>query len=85
MTQPNTGGYEEVSQVYYYERNNLGPLIAGELRQCLQNCGSVFYPENQASATPVEIVMVLMEIKPKISKYPSLPLLPSTAHLLKPC
>ncbi|XP_076433168.1 uncharacterized protein C2orf78 homolog [Peromyscus maniculatus bairdii] len=43
---PNQGyslapSYLEGTQVYYYDLNSLGPLMAGELGQCLQACGSV--------------------------------------------
>ncbi|XP_021091647.2 uncharacterized protein C2orf78 homolog isoform X2 [Mesocricetus auratus] len=56
--------YQEGSQVYYYDHNSLGPLMAGELLQCLQAYGSVSYPGNQASALQPEMVMVLKEIQP---------------------
>ncbi|XP_051030907.1 uncharacterized protein C2orf78 homolog [Phodopus roborovskii] len=52
------------SQVYYYDHNSLGPLMAGELLQCLQAYGSVSYSGSQASALQPEMVMVLKEIQP---------------------
>ncbi|XP_076433150.1 uncharacterized protein C2orf78 homolog [Peromyscus maniculatus bairdii] len=65
---PNQGyspapSYLEGSQVYYYDLNSLGPQMAGELRQCLQACGSVSYSECQASALQPEIVRMPKEIQ----------------------
>lgn len=57
--------YQEGSQMYYYEHNNLGPLIAGEFGQRLQPHGSVSYPGSQTSALQPEMVMVLKEIQPR--------------------
>uniref|UniRef100_A0A8C8URF1 DUF4629 domain-containing protein n=1 Tax=Peromyscus maniculatus bairdii TaxID=230844 RepID=A0A8C8URF1_PERMB len=51
--------YLEGSQVYYNDFNSLGPLMPGELRQCLQACGSVSYSGGQASALQPEIVMMM--------------------------
>ncbi|XP_021070828.1 uncharacterized protein C2orf78 homolog [Mus pahari] len=72
---PNQGyslapSYQEGSQVYYYEHNNLGPLIAGEFGQCLQPHGSVSYPGSQTSALQPEMVMVLKEIQPRNIQIP---------------
>ncbi|XP_006997847.1 uncharacterized protein C2orf78 homolog [Peromyscus maniculatus bairdii] len=66
---PNQGyslapSHQEGSQVYYYDLNSLGPLMAGELGQCLQACGSVSYSECQAPALQPEMVMMLKEIQP---------------------
>ncbi|XP_076433185.1 uncharacterized protein C2orf78 homolog [Peromyscus maniculatus bairdii] len=65
---PNQGyslapSYLEGTQVYYYDVNSLGPLMAGELGQCLQACGSVSYSGGQASALQPEIVMMPKEIQ----------------------
>ena len=60
--------YQEGSQIYYYEHNSLGPLIPGELRQCLQAYGSASSPESQASAPSPEMVMVLKKC-PNTSLY----------------
>ena len=54
--------YQEGTQVYYYEHNNLGPLITGEFGQCLQPHGSVSYPGSQTSVLQPEMVMVLKVI-----------------------
>ena len=62
--------FQEGSQVYYYEHNNLGPLIAGEFGQCLQPHGSVSYPGSQTSALQPEMVMVLKEIQPRNIQIP---------------
>lgn len=62
--------YQEGSQVYYYEHNNLGPLIAGEFGQCLQPHGSVSYPGSQTSVLQPEMVMVLKEIQPRNIQIP---------------
>ncbi|GAB1291964.1 Predicted gene 5114 [Apodemus speciosus] len=72
---PNQGyslapSYQEGSQVYYYEHNSLGPLIAGEFGQCLQAHGSVSYPGSQTSALQPEMVMVLKEIQPRNVQIP---------------
>ncbi|EGW12708.1 Uncharacterized protein C2orf78-like [Cricetulus griseus] len=56
--------YQEGNQVYYYDHNSLGPVMAGELLQCLQAYGSVSYPGSQASTLQPEMVMVLKEIQP---------------------
>ncbi|OBS81983.1 hypothetical protein A6R68_24027, partial [Neotoma lepida] len=66
---PNQGyslvpSYQEGSQVYYYDLNSLGPLMAGELGQCLQAYGSVSYPGSLAPALRPEMVMMLKEIQP---------------------
>ncbi|XP_052616298.1 uncharacterized protein C2orf78 homolog [Peromyscus californicus insignis] len=66
---PNQGyslapSYQEGSQVYYYDLNILGPLMAGELGQCLQTCGSLSYSGGQGSALQPEMVMMLKEIQP---------------------
>nr|AAI19563.1 EG233164 protein [Mus musculus] len=63
---PNQGyslapSYQEGSQFYYYEHNNLGPLIAGEFGHCLHPHGSVLQPE---------MVMVLKEIQPRNIQIP---------------
>ncbi|EDM07573.1 rCG64368 [Rattus norvegicus] len=58
------------SQVYYYEHNSLGPLIAGEFGQCLQAHGSMPYPGSQTSAIQPEMVMVLKEIQPRNVQIP---------------
>ncbi|XP_076433195.1 uncharacterized protein C2orf78 homolog [Peromyscus maniculatus bairdii] len=65
---PNQGyslapSYLEESQVYYNEFNSLGPLMPGELGQCLQACGSVSYSGGQASALQPEMVMMPKEIQ----------------------
>uniref|UniRef100_A0A8C8UNK1 DUF4629 domain-containing protein n=1 Tax=Peromyscus maniculatus bairdii TaxID=230844 RepID=A0A8C8UNK1_PERMB len=65
---PNQGyslapSYLEGSHFYYYDLNSLGPQMAGELRQCLQACGSVSYSGGQASALKPEIVMMPKEIQ----------------------
>uniref|UniRef100_A0A8C8UP28 DUF4629 domain-containing protein n=1 Tax=Peromyscus maniculatus bairdii TaxID=230844 RepID=A0A8C8UP28_PERMB len=65
---PNKGyslapSYLEGSQVYYYDLNSLGPLMAGEFGQCLQACGSVSYSGGQASALQPETVMMPKEIQ----------------------
>nr|BAC26477.1 unnamed protein product [Mus musculus] len=62
--------YQEGSQVYYYEHNNLGPLITGEFGQCLQPHGSVSYPGSQTSVLQPEKVMVLQEIQPRNIQIP---------------
>ncbi|XP_001472451.1 uncharacterized protein C2orf78 homolog [Mus musculus] len=72
---PNQGyslapSYQEGSQVYYYEHNNLGPLIAGEFGQCLQPHGSVSYPGSQTAVLQPEMVMVLKEIQPRNIQIP---------------
>ncbi|EDL12451.1 mCG1031476, partial [Mus musculus] len=72
---PNQGyslapSYQEGSQVYYYEHNNLGPLIAGEFGQCLKAHGSVSYPGSQTSVLQPEMVMVLKEIQPRNIQMP---------------
>ncbi|XP_052052639.1 uncharacterized protein C2orf78 homolog [Apodemus sylvaticus] len=72
---PNQGyslapSYQEGSQVYYYEHNSLGPLIAGEFGQCVQAHGSVSYPGSQTSALQPEMVMVLKEIQPRNVQIP---------------
>ncbi|XP_059133027.1 uncharacterized protein C2orf78 homolog [Peromyscus eremicus] len=56
--------YQEGSQVYYNDVNSLGPLMAGELRQCLQACGSVSYSGGQASALQPGMVVMPKEIQP---------------------
>ncbi|XP_076433341.1 uncharacterized protein C2orf78 homolog isoform X1 [Peromyscus maniculatus bairdii] len=65
---PNQGyslapSYLECSQVYYNEFNSLGPLMPGELGQCLQACGSVSSSGGQASALQPEMVMMPKEIQ----------------------
>ncbi|XP_059137255.1 uncharacterized protein C2orf78 homolog [Peromyscus eremicus] len=66
---PNQGyslapSYQEGSQVYYYDLNSLGPLMAGELGQCLQACGSVSYSGGQDSALQRGMVVMPKEIQP---------------------
>ncbi|XP_076433138.1 uncharacterized protein C2orf78 homolog [Peromyscus maniculatus bairdii] len=55
--------YLEGTQVYYNDFNSLGPLMPGELRYCLQACGSVSSSGGQASALQPEMVMMPMEIQ----------------------
>ncbi|OBS67913.1 hypothetical protein A6R68_03547 [Neotoma lepida] len=55
---------KECSQVVYYDHKSLGPLMAGELGQCLQAYGSVSYPGSQASTLQLEMVVVLKDIQP---------------------
>nr|XP_042131203.1 uncharacterized protein C2orf78 homolog [Peromyscus maniculatus bairdii] len=54
---------QEAGQFYYYDFNSLGPLMPGELRQCLQACGSVSSAGGQASALQLEMVMMPKEIQ----------------------
>ncbi|XP_028640116.1 uncharacterized protein C2orf78 homolog, partial [Grammomys surdaster] len=62
--------YQESSQVYYYEHNSLGPLIAEEFRQCLPAHCSVSYPGSHTCALQSEMVMVLKEIQPRNVQIP---------------
>ncbi|CAO2625707.1 Uncharacterized protein C2orf78 homolog, partial [Lemmus lemmus] len=66
---PNQGynlapSYQDGSQLYYYSLNSLGPLMAGELEQCLQAYGLVSYSGTQASSLQPEMVMMLKEFQP---------------------
>ncbi|XP_041500817.1 uncharacterized protein C2orf78 homolog [Microtus oregoni] len=63
---PNQGynlapSYQDGSQLYYYSLNSLGPLMAGELEQCLQAYRLVSYSGTQASSLQPEMVMMLRE------------------------
>ncbi|XP_075808236.1 uncharacterized protein C2orf78 homolog [Microtus pennsylvanicus] len=63
---PNQGynlapSYQDGSQLYYYSLNSLGPLMAGELEQCLQAYRLVSYSGTQASSLQPETVMMLKE------------------------
>ncbi|XP_051030206.1 uncharacterized protein C2orf78 homolog [Phodopus roborovskii] len=66
---PNEGNYlapsyQEGSQDYYYDQSRQGPLLAGEIQQCLQAYGSISYSGSQASALHPEMMMVFKEIQP---------------------
>jgi hypothetical protein len=52
------------SQVYYYNKNTLGPLISGELGSSLQSYVTVSYTSSSPSVPQPEMVMVLKEVQP---------------------
>ncbi|XP_008757499.1 uncharacterized protein C2orf78 homolog isoform X1 [Rattus norvegicus] len=62
--------YQEGSQTYYYNYNSLGPLMPGELGQCLQPYGSVSYPASEECAPQPEVGVVEKEIQPRNLQIP---------------
>ncbi|KAM4866762.1 uncharacterized protein C2orf78-like [Thomomys bottae] len=52
------------SQIYYYNRSTVGPLLSGEPGPCLQSYGSVSYTGSRVFAPQPEIVMMLQEVQP---------------------
>ncbi|CAO2625699.1 Uncharacterized protein C2orf78 homolog [Lemmus lemmus] len=59
-----TPGYQDGSQVYYYDQNSLRPPMTEEFWQSRQVCGSVSCSGNQASSLHPEMALALQGIQP---------------------